>query len=150
MVTELAKNARLRPVAVPKVLVAEPHYRPSAPLARFVRCRDLTCRWPGCDQPAVACDIDHTVPYPAGPTHPSNNKLYCRIHHLLSALKIAPRACGLHLARRSECRGRIDRTRLADRRWSGLKSLCGNLPRPGRPRHARSWRWQASPTGIAK
>jgi hypothetical protein len=30
----------------------------------------------------VAADIDHTVPYPHGPTHPSNNKPYCRIHHL--------------------------------------------------------------------
>jgi hypothetical protein len=29
------------------------------------------------------CDIDHGVPYPHGPTHPSNNKLYCRIHHLV-------------------------------------------------------------------
>jgi hypothetical protein len=29
------------------------------------------------------CDIDHTIPYPAGPTHPSNLKLLCRFHHLL-------------------------------------------------------------------
>ncbi len=78
MVTELAKRAKLRPVVVPKDLVAEPRYRPSAASARFIRCRDLTCRFPGCDHPAVACDIDHTVPYPVGPTHPSNNKLYCR------------------------------------------------------------------------
>ncbi len=28
-------------------------------------------------------DIDHTIPWPAGPTHPSNNKAYCRKHHLL-------------------------------------------------------------------
>ena len=28
-------------------------------------------------------DIDHTVPYPHGPTHPSNNKHYCRTHHLI-------------------------------------------------------------------
>ncbi len=82
MVTELATRASLRPVTVPKDLVAEPHYRPSAALARFIRCRDLTCRWPGCDQPAQFCDIDHTVPYPYGPTHASNNKPYCRIHHL--------------------------------------------------------------------
>jgi hypothetical protein len=89
-VTELAKQATLRPVIVPKDLVAEPHYRPSAALTRFIRCRDLTCRWPGCDQPAVACDIDHTVPYPAGPTHPSNNKLYCRIHHLFKTFCAGP------------------------------------------------------------
>jgi hypothetical protein len=82
MVTGLAQSATLRPVTVPKDLVAEPHYRPSAALARFVRCRDLTCRWPGCDQPATVSDIDHTVAYPYGPTHPSNNKLYCRIHRV--------------------------------------------------------------------
>ncbi len=51
MVTELANHATLRPVIVPKDLVAQPHYRPSAALARFIRCRDLTCRFPGCDQP---------------------------------------------------------------------------------------------------
>jgi hypothetical protein len=26
---------------------------------------------------------ESTVPYPFGPTHPSNNKPYCRVHHLL-------------------------------------------------------------------
>jgi hypothetical protein len=81
-VQELAKHALLRPVAVPKDLVAESHYRPSAALTRFIRCRDLTCRWPGCDKPAEFSDIDHTVPYPHGPTHASNNKCYCRSHHL--------------------------------------------------------------------
>jgi hypothetical protein len=89
-VQELAKTACLRPVPAPKDLVAEPQYRPSAALARFVRCRDLTCRWPGCDQPAQHCDIDHTVPYPYGPTHPSDNKLYCRIHHLFKTFHAGP------------------------------------------------------------
>ncbi len=28
-------------------------------------------------------DIDHTVAYPGGPTHPGNLKCYCRIHHLI-------------------------------------------------------------------
>jgi hypothetical protein len=82
-VREMAKTASLRPVPLPKDLVAESNYRPSAALTRFIQCRDLTCRWPGCDQPAAACDVDHTVPYPHGPTHPSNNKPYCRIHHLV-------------------------------------------------------------------
>jgi hypothetical protein len=89
-VTELAKQAKLRPVAIPKDLVAEPQYRPSAAMARFIRCRDLTCRWPGCDQPAAVSDIDHTVPYPVGPTHASNNKLYCRIHHLFKTFYAGP------------------------------------------------------------
>lgn len=89
-VAELAKHATLRPVVAPKDLVAEPQYRPSAALMRFIRCRDLTCRWPGCDQPATVSDIDHTVPYPAGPTHPSNNKPYCRIHHLFKTFCAGP------------------------------------------------------------
>jgi hypothetical protein len=49
----------------------------------FIRCRDMTCRFPGCDAPAEHCDIDHTVAYPAGPTHPSNLKSLCRKHHLI-------------------------------------------------------------------
>ncbi|MCX2933648.1 DUF222 domain-containing protein [Mycobacterium sp. CVI_P3] len=82
-VRALATRAKLRPVIDGKELSAEPHYRPSTALAEFIRCRDLTCRFPGCDRPAEIADIDHTVPYPLGPTHPSNLKLLCRVHHLL-------------------------------------------------------------------
>ncbi|PND56026.1 hypothetical protein CRM90_19310 [Mycobacterium sp. ENV421] len=82
-IRNLAKRAKLRPVVGGKELSAEPRYRPSTALAEFIRCRDLTCRFPGCDRPASMTDIDHTVPYPFGPTHPSNLKLLCRLHHLL-------------------------------------------------------------------
>ncbi|MGO4447270.1 HNH endonuclease signature motif containing protein, partial [Mycobacterium sp. 2YAF39] len=41
------------------------------------------CRFPGCDQPADHCDIDHTIAYPTGPTQASNLKCLCRKHHLL-------------------------------------------------------------------
>ncbi len=61
----------------------EPRYTPSKAVGEFVRCRDLTCRFPGCDKPAEVCDLDHTVAYPVGPTHPSNLKCLCRFHHLL-------------------------------------------------------------------
>ncbi|WNG93206.1 HNH endonuclease signature motif containing protein [Mycobacterium sp. ITM-2016-00318] len=61
----------------------EPRYTPSRQLAEFVRCRDLTCRYPNCDKPAQVCEIDHTVPYPVGPTHPSNLKCLCGFHHML-------------------------------------------------------------------
>jgi hypothetical protein len=54
---------------------SERGYRPSTALAEFVRCRDLTCRFPGCHQPAEVCDLDHTVPFPLGLTHASNLKL---------------------------------------------------------------------------
>ncbi|BBX71929.1 HNH endonuclease signature motif containing protein [Mycolicibacterium psychrotolerans] len=60
----------------------EPHYRPSARLAQFVRLRDMFCRFPGCDVPAERCDIDHSEPWPYGPTHPSNMNCKCRTHHL--------------------------------------------------------------------
>ena len=82
LLRELAATAKLKPLAVP-CPAAEPGYRPSAVQAEFVRCRDLTCRFPGCEAPAQVCDIDHTIPYPVGPTHPSNLKLLCRFHHLL-------------------------------------------------------------------
>jgi hypothetical protein len=83
VVAELAKSARLVPLS-PPADIAEKGYTPSAKLADFVRCRDLTCRAPGCDRPAVDCDVDHTVAYAdGGRTHPSNLKCLCRQHHLL-------------------------------------------------------------------
>jgi hypothetical protein len=85
LIAELAASATARAVLIPPVDAApEPRYVPSAGLADFVRCRDLTCRAPGCDRPAVFCDIDHTVPYgQGGATHASNLKCLCRMHHLL-------------------------------------------------------------------
>ncbi|ODQ95868.1 HNH endonuclease signature motif containing protein [Mycolicibacterium holsaticum] len=83
LLAELIDNgATVRPVYRPYG-VADPGYRPSRACERFVHMRDMTCRFPGCDRPAQNCDIDHTTPYPGGPTHPSNNKCLCRLHHLL-------------------------------------------------------------------
>jgi hypothetical protein len=81
-VRELAATAQLKPLVIPSEM-PDPGYRPSAVTTEFVRWRDLTCRWPGCDRPVHKCDIDHTVPYPAGVTHASDLKHYCRIHHLI-------------------------------------------------------------------
>jgi hypothetical protein len=84
LLAELIRGgAKISPVRSPGELRSEPHYRPSAKLAEFIRVRDLTCRFPGCDVPAECCDIDHTVAWPLGPTHPSNLKCECRKHHLL-------------------------------------------------------------------
>ncbi|SOJ55125.1 hypothetical protein MSIMFB_02614 [Mycobacterium simulans] len=84
LVAELAQSAKLVPLIHPGDAAPEPGYQPSQALADFVRCRDLTCRWPGCDQPATNCDVDHTVPFAqGGPTHASNLKCYCRTHHLV-------------------------------------------------------------------
>jgi hypothetical protein len=84
LVTELAAAAKLVPLVHPLDAAPEPGYVPSSKLADFVRCRDMTCRWPGCDHPAFDCDIDHTVPFAdGGLTHASNLKCYCRTHHLV-------------------------------------------------------------------
>ncbi|MEU0495110.1 HNH endonuclease signature motif containing protein [Mycobacterium sp. NPDC006124] len=61
----------------------EHRYRPSKKLADFVRCRDMTCRFPGCQVPATHCDLDHSIPWPCGPTAASNLTCLCRQHHLL-------------------------------------------------------------------
>ncbi|MFB1298166.1 DUF222 domain-containing protein [Mycobacterium sp. pW049] len=79
----LAKTATLKWIVHPRQAPPEPRYVPSAKLAEFVRCRDLTCRFPGCDVPSFRCDLDHTIAYPAGPTQASNLKALCRKHHLL-------------------------------------------------------------------
>ena len=78
----IARGSRARAIRIP---TADPDtgYRPSAATDHFVRLRDLTCRAPGCDRLAEFTDIDHTVPYPAGPTHAGGLKCDCRKHHLI-------------------------------------------------------------------
>jgi len=83
LAAKVAGTAKIVPIVHPGNTAPEPRYLPSAVLATFVRCRDMTCRFPGCDQPAQVCDIDHTIAYPHGPTQASNLKCLCRKHHLL-------------------------------------------------------------------
>ncbi|MFC7674593.1 DUF222 domain-containing protein [Mycolicibacterium sp. GCM10028919] len=78
-----ALTAKIRKIIHPGDSPPEPRYTPSRRLAEFVRCRDLTCRFPGCSQPATETDIDHTIAWPIGPTCASNLKCLCRHHHLL-------------------------------------------------------------------
>ena len=89
-VRQLAEDATLRLVEEPAVSGAEAlRYQPSAALERAVRLRDMTCRFPGCDRPAAACDLDHTVPFnhadpgKGGATVAHNLKCLCRQHHRL-------------------------------------------------------------------
>ena len=58
-------------------------YVPSASLARLVRAREPHCRFPGCRQLAVRCDLDHAVPWPTGATNAENLGPLCRRHHNL-------------------------------------------------------------------
>ncbi|TQR84058.1 DUF222 domain-containing protein [Mycobacterium hodleri] len=78
-----SQGATVTRIVHPGQAPPEPRYRPSKKLADFVRCRDMTCRFPGCKAPATNCDVDHTIPWPYGPTAASNLKCLCRRHHLL-------------------------------------------------------------------
>lgn len=89
-VRRMTTRARLRTLTPPIVTDEERwRYQPSAAVERYVRWRDLTCRFPGCDRPAERCDLDHTIPFHhgdptrGGPTAPENLKCLCRQHHRL-------------------------------------------------------------------
>lgn len=89
-VRELADQGTTRLVTEPKVdAAAALRYQPTVSVQRWVRCRDLTCRFPGCEHPAEDCDVDHTVPFDHGSpsrgglTVPENLKCLCRFHHRL-------------------------------------------------------------------
>ena len=60
---------------------AEDHYVPSRGLKHLIRARTATCTAPACNAQAVYCDLDHTVPYPDGPTCQCNLAPKCRRHH---------------------------------------------------------------------
>jgi hypothetical protein len=73
----------LRPVAKGDCdhACAEDRYTPSRALTHLVRARTVTCDAPGCAAQAVHADLDHTVPYPDGPTDQCNLGPKCRRHH---------------------------------------------------------------------
>lgn len=81
VIARLAMHATIKPLIRPGQASPEQRYRPSEQLADFVKARDLTCRQPGCTRKID--DLDHTVPYPWGPTCASNLAGFCREHHLL-------------------------------------------------------------------
>jgi Domain of unknown function (DUF222) len=61
-------------------------HRPPDSLAALIRIRDRTCRFPGCTRPALASEIDHTIPWPRGATRYDNNGCLCRRHHRAKTL----------------------------------------------------------------
>ncbi|MET0702095.1 MAG: DUF222 domain-containing protein [Mycobacterium sp.] len=83
LLAELIRNGAKVTLGQPPSAEAEPRYRPSTALRESLQTRDMTCRAPGCNRPAEFCDVDHSVPYPTGPTHACNNNCKCRKHHLV-------------------------------------------------------------------
>ena len=51
------------------------------PLRTFSAARDGTCRSPGCGRPAHRCQLDHTVPFPVGPSSAANGRMLCKRDH---------------------------------------------------------------------
>jgi hypothetical protein len=76
----IARGAPVRHLTAPGT-DPEQRYRPSTALQEWTTARDLTCRFPNCDRPAQFCEYDHTTPWPAGATHASGGKMYCKLHH---------------------------------------------------------------------
>ena len=56
-------------------------YAPPQDMVDHVVTRDGTCRGIGCRIAAAACDLDHEVPWPAGPTAISNLQALHQRHH---------------------------------------------------------------------
>jgi hypothetical protein len=69
---------------------AEDRYTPSRKLRDLIRARTATCDAPGCNAQAVYSDLDHTVPYPEGPSDECNLGPKCRRH--LNSSRIPPSA----------------------------------------------------------
>lgn len=61
-------------------------YQPPDRLRNAMKTRDRTCRFPGCNRPAAACELDHTLRYPDGPTCSCNLGDLCVHHHHLKHL----------------------------------------------------------------
>lgn len=59
----------------------EDRYTPSRKLAHLIRARTATCPAPACEARAEYDDLDHTVPWPEGPTDECNLAPPCRHHH---------------------------------------------------------------------
>ena len=64
--------------------VGREKYVPPQGLIDFIKARDKTCRFPGCQRAADFSDIDHAIPWEeGGTTSLANLGLLCRRHHRL-------------------------------------------------------------------
>ena len=61
--------------------VSTHRYRPTQAMADTVAALDGVCRAPGCTTTADRCDIDHSRPWPVGPTAVANLSAKHRRHH---------------------------------------------------------------------
>jgi hypothetical protein len=93
-------------------------YRPPQALRDLVIARDRTCTSPGCSRPARQCQLDHTVPFPNGPTSERNIDAKCGVDHNL-------KTAGLLHAARNPATGA---TTWTDRHGTSYERLPETLP----------------------
>ncbi len=67
---------------------------PSRKLRTAIQIRDGVCRFATCSRPAAACDLDHEIPHPRGPTSGDNLQPLCRRHHRLKTHGLLPTESG--------------------------------------------------------
>jgi hypothetical protein len=81
----LATQRARPPGEHPARSAADAHRRhPGTALDAWIRSRDQTCRFPGCDRPAMRADLDHTDDWLfGGLTEAENLGALCEPHHLL-------------------------------------------------------------------
>jgi hypothetical protein len=101
-------------------------YEVPAELKRYLRARDETCRFPGCNRPAAASELDHTEAWEdGGITAAWNLGCLCKGHHRLkhnTAWKVsqAPDGSGVH--NWTSPLGRAHRTEPAIRVGAGVQA----------------------------
>ena len=88
---DLVRDLALEPGTLFHRIITDPagHILDDTELGRFpsdklrigVHIRDGSCQFPTCAKPAVACDLDHEIPHPRGPTSGDNLGPLCRRHH---------------------------------------------------------------------
>ncbi|WP_255447067.1 HNH endonuclease signature motif containing protein [Schumannella soli] len=84
---ETSSWTRLLTNPVDGTTIAIDRYRPSLEQRRHLRARDLHCRFPGCRQAAIRCELDHTVDHAlGGPTALTNLAHLCQRHHSMKQL----------------------------------------------------------------
>lgn len=77
-----ARRLHLTKKQVISELISTLKYQPRKDIRAFVKGRDGSCRFPGCDVDALHCQLDHAVPHAkGGATSARNLHLLCQHHH---------------------------------------------------------------------
>ena len=98
--------------------VGRERYKVPKDLRTWLRIRDGTCRFPGCNRRAERCDIDHTAEWqPDGQTAHNNLAHLCRSHHTLKGVSQGEGVSKWAVAQAEDGGGALTWTSPAGRRY---------------------------------